>query len=110
MENHHLKAQLDSNRSHRILSIDGGGIRGVIALEVLSKIERDLRVLTGKDDLVLADWFDFIGGTSTGAIVATGLSMGMEVDDLMSLYTERGRAMFKRSGLMERLWYNQYSH
>ena len=110
MENHHLKVQLDSNRSHRMLSIDGGGIRGVIALEVLSKIERDLRVLTGKDDLVLADWFDFIGGTSTGAIVATGLSMGLEVDDLMSLYTERGKTMFKRARFLERLWYNRYSH
>lgn len=107
---HHLKAQLDPNRKHRMLSIDGGGIRGVIALEVLSKIEADLRAHTGKEDLVLADWFDFIGGTSTGAIVAAGLSMGMAVDELMSLYTKRGKTMFKRAGLMERLWYNQYSH
>lgn len=93
-----------------MLSIDGGGIRGVVALEVLSKIESELRGHTGKDDLVLSDWFDFIGGTSTGAIIATGLSMGMAVDELMSLYTERGKTMFKRAGLMERLWYNRYSH
>ena len=93
-----------------MLSIDGGGIRGVMALEVLAKIEKDLRTHTGKDDLVLADWFDFIGGTSTGAIIATGLSMGLAVDDLMLMYTERGKNMFTSARLREKLWYNKYSH
>lgn len=110
MADHHLESRLSSNGKHRILSIDGGGIRGVIALEVLAKIERELRSHTGKPDLVLSDWFDFIGGTSTGAIIATGLSMGMAVDDLMAFYTERGKTMFKRARLVERYWHSKYSH
>ena len=54
----------------RMLSLDGGGVRGVMTLEILAKIESDLRASTGKPNLVLADWFDFIGGTSTGAIIS----------------------------------------
>ena len=50
----------------RILSLDGGGIRGLVEIEILSEIER----LTGKK---ITDIFDIIIGTSTGGIVALGL-------------------------------------
>lgn len=81
-----------------------------MALEVLAKIELELRASTGKKDLVLADWFDFIGGTSTGAIIATGLSMGLAVNELMKLYTEHGKFMFTSARLVDRFWYNKYCH
>ena len=58
----------------RLLAIDGGGIRGVIALDLLARIEAELRAETGRPDMVLADFFDYIAGTSTGAIIATALS------------------------------------
>ena len=66
------------NRSGRkkILTLDGGGIRGMIAVEVLKEIEDLLRKESGKENLVLADYFDYISGTSTGAIIAAGLSLG----------------------------------
>lgn len=110
MVEHHLKNQLDPNRKHRMLSIDGGGIRGVIALEVLARIERELRAQTQKKDLVLAEWFDFIGGTSTGAIIAAGLSIGMTVDELRVIYAEHGKKMFKKAHVLERMMRNRYCH
>ncbi|MEM9752999.1 MAG: patatin-like phospholipase family protein [Planctomycetota bacterium] len=82
------------DRSNRILACDGGGIRGVFSLGVISKIERDLRTLHDQPDLVLADVFDLFAGTSTGAIIATTLCWGMPVDEVLRLYRENGAAMF----------------
>jgi hypothetical protein len=87
----------------RLLSIDGGGIRGVIALEVLDRLQSELRATTGEPDLVLADVFDYVAGTSTGAIIAAGLSVGMPTDRLLALYVERGAEMFDRSTWRKRL-------
>src|SRR5919206_449850 len=53
----------------KLLSVDGGGVRGVVALEVLARVEQVLRDETGDPDLVLGDWFDYVGGTSMRAII-----------------------------------------
>ena len=79
----------------RILSLDGGGIRGVFSLEVLSFMQKLLREHYGKPDLVLADHFDFFSGTSTGAIIATCLCWGMSVEQILDLYVDYGRTMFQ---------------
>ena len=63
----------------KLLAIDGGGIRGVLALEVLRRIEDVLRQEGGNEELCLADYFDYISGTSTGGIIAACLSRGMSV-------------------------------
>jgi patatin-like phospholipase/acyl hydrolase len=63
----------------RILSLDGGGIRGVLTLQFLDRIEAMLRNRTGIPDLVLCDYFDLIGGTSTGSIIAAALACGFSV-------------------------------
>jgi patatin-like phospholipase/acyl hydrolase len=90
----------------RILSLDGGGIRGIIALEVLGRIENLLREQSGRqDDFVLADYFDFIAGTSTGAIIATALSLGMRVTDILDFYLGGVRAMFQKAGMFRRFHY-----
>ena len=66
----------------KLLALDGGGIRGVITLEVLAEIERQLQKKRGRgDDFVLSDYFDYIAGTSTGAIIATALSLGKPVEE-----------------------------
>jgi hypothetical protein len=66
--------KLDKVGPRKLLALDGGGIRGVITLEVLTEIERQLQKKFGRgDDFVLADYFDYIGGTSTGAIIAACL-------------------------------------
>jgi uncharacterized protein len=86
----------------RILALDGGGIRGVFTLEVLREIETLLREHYQKLDpargakFVLRDHFDFLAGTSTGAIIAACLCWGMSVDRILELYVEQGRQMFER--------------
>src|SRR5262249_4714963 len=86
---------LDPNvRPKRILSLDGGGIRGILTLEYLSAIENMLRKRSGRDDFLLCDYFDLIGGTSTGSIVAAGLACGMSVDWLKRLYRDLGKTVF----------------
>jgi uncharacterized protein len=78
----------------RILSLDGGGIRGILTLEYLSAIENMLKQRSGRKDFVLCEYFDLIGGTSTGSIIAAGLACGMSVDQLKRLYRELGNSIF----------------
>jgi len=87
--------------AHRLLSIDGGGVRGVVALEVLARVEEVLRDQTGDPDLVLGDWFDYVGGTSTGAIIAAGIAIGHPVAQIQQLYRDNVRSIFSRAGLLE---------
>lgn len=87
----------------RILSLDGGGIRGVFSLQVLASIESLFRRERQRDNLVLADEFDLFAGTSTGAIIATCLSWGMPVREIEALYLSCGAAIFTK----ER-WYNRW--
>jgi len=81
----------------KILACDGGGIRGLISVEILARLEADLRKQLGRPDLVLADYFDFICGTSTGAIIATCLSCGMSMDQIRDFYVINGSSMFERA-------------
>jgi patatin-like phospholipase/acyl hydrolase len=78
----------------RILTLDGGGIRGVFTLEILLRMQTLLREHYANPDLVLSDHFDFFAGTSTGAIIATCLCWGMKVDDILELYVGYGKTMF----------------
>ena len=84
----------DPNRSHRMLALDGGGIRGLITLGILSQIEKLVRAKTG---LRMCEYFDYIAGTSTGAIIAAGLAVGKSVQDLVNFYKTCGEQMFERS-------------
>lgn len=90
----------------KLLALDGGGVRGVISIEVLGEIERLLQEALGRDDrFVLADYFDYIAGTSTGAIIATGLALGLRVDQIRAFYRLNSRDMFDRASLRERFRY-----
>lgn len=86
------------NGRARLLAFDGGGIRGLFSLEVAKRIETLLREKYGRPNLVLADHFHYLGGTSTGAIIATFLSWGMPVDEVIRLYRENSRVMFTKAG------------
>ena len=99
-----LSDKYDNERPRRILSLDGGGILGIISLQILKKIETDLKTKLGtEDDFRLGDFFDYIGGTSTGAIIASGLALGMSVDELIDFYENFGEIMFKKANLLMRL-------
>ncbi len=72
-------------------------MRGAFTLGVLGVMEGQLSEQNGAgEDFVLADYFDLIGGTSTGAIIATGLALGWSVEKLKDRYCALGRSVFKK--------------
>ncbi|MEQ1713025.1 MAG: patatin-like phospholipase family protein, partial [Hyphomicrobium sp.] len=76
----HIAARLHTQDRYRILSLDGGGTRGIISIAFLEQIEALLQARLGRgDDFVLGDYFDLIGGTSVGGLVATQLALGARV-------------------------------
>jgi hypothetical protein len=84
----------------RILALDGGGLRGVLTLGILAEIEKQLRARHNDDPAFrLSDYFDLVAGTSTGAIIAAALSLGMSVEEVHSHYMKLGKVVFKRSVL-----------
>ena len=98
--------KLKPKPTRKLLALDGGGIRGMISIEVLAQIEAILQKGLGRgDDFVLADYFDYIAGTSTGAIIATCLSLGMRVDTLRTFYIDSGPDMFNRAGFFQTFRY-----
>ena len=79
----------------RILALDGGGLRGYLTLQFLQTIEDLLRKRSKTpDSFRLCDYFDLIGGTSTGSIIAAALACGYAVNDLENLYKKLGDAVF----------------
>ena len=101
-----LAARYENEQPRKILSLDGGGIRGVLTLEILLELETQLKTELKKDDSFrLSDFFDYVGGTSTGAIIAAGLSRGMSVTELLNFYEEKGEAMFDKAFLLKRVKY-----
>jgi patatin-like phospholipase/acyl hydrolase len=91
-------------RPHRMLALDGGGIRGVLTLEILAEIENQLREITRRGpDFRLCDFFDYVGGTSTGAIIAAGIACGMSIPELLDFYVKIGPEMFEKARLLSRL-------
>lgn len=91
----HLIERLSAPGPKRILSLDGGGIRGLITLGFLSRLEELLRQRSGNPEMVLSDYFDLIGGTSTGALIAASLSLGWPVEKVVGLYHGLARDVFR---------------
>lgn len=78
------------NKTFKILSIDGGGIKGLYSASILASLE----LKTGKS---ITDHFDMICGTSTGGLIAIGLANGMSAKSLVDLYTTKGSLIFPTS-------------
>lgn len=93
-----------------ILSIDGGGMRGIIAARALAYLEDALRRKSGNPDARIADYFDVAAGTSTGGILTsmlfsndgTGRPLFKAVDTL-TLLAEKGKKIFSPSGFLAKL-------
>lgn len=81
----------------------------MVALETIVGIERVLREETGDPHLVLGDWFDYIAGTSTGAIIAAGLALGRSAQELLDLYVTHSATIFRESRWSDRLRH-RYDH
>jgi hypothetical protein len=97
-----LRGRYEQERPRRMLALDGGGIRGLLTLGILQQIEK---LVVDQTKLKLAEYFDYIAGTSTGAIIAAGLSRGMTTSDLIDFYNSCGQQMFEASWLIERIKY-----
>jgi hypothetical protein len=100
----HLEKRYSSQKPRKLLALDGGGIRGVLTLQVLIRMEELLAEKSGQgENFRLCNFFDYIGGTSTGAIIAAGLAIGKSAKWLSEFYKEVGPAMFEKSFILKRL-------
>jgi uncharacterized protein len=79
----------------RILALDGGGVRGALSIGYLERLEKQIEGIAGKP-IPLCDWFDLIGGTSTGAIIACALALGYRASDIRDRYKVLGPRVFRR--------------
>lgn len=84
------------NAQRKLLALDGGGTRGIITIAFLERIEAFLAEQSGAGTAFrLADHFDLIGGTSTGAIIAAGLATGRRVSELKAVYFDLAKRVFR---------------
>ncbi|MCT7979827.1 patatin-like phospholipase family protein [Laspinema olomoucense] len=81
---------MSSQRKYRILALDGGGIRGVIAARIIQEIEKEIHQPFNQ-------YFDMIVGTSTGSILAAGLAIGLSPATIIQIYRQEGRRIFNSS-------------
>ena len=89
----------------RILSIDGGGIKGVFPASFLASVEETI----GEP---IADYFDLIVGTSTGGIIALGLGLGLSGSEIRDFYVDRGPTIFagnRSMKLLRQVGWSKYS-
>lgn len=94
------------NMSVTILTIDGGGMKGIISAIVLMKLEKYLRQYSKNDEAVLTDYFDIVAGTSTGSILTALLLCPDEkgkqkyrAEDVLELYMSKGKDIFRKRPL-----------
>lgn len=91
---------------YRILSIDGGGFRGVYAAHILARIEKQYKIKSN-------EYFHMLAGTSTGSIIAAGLACGISAEELLNFYEIHGEKIFPRHlipsfGLFKSTYKNDY--
>ncbi len=91
------RLEWESDQPFRILSLDGGGIRGIFTSTVLAELEK--KHLSGGS---VAEYFDLVVGTSTGGIIALGLAAGMTSSQMAELYMTRGGEIFPPRGRLIR--------
>src|SRR5215831_15802433 len=87
----------------QVLSLDGGGYRGIFSAAVLAAIEEDL-------DIRVSDLFDLVVGTSTGGIIALGLGAGVRPMQIVDFYAEWGPRIFHRGFPWRHAWKAKYGN
>jgi hypothetical protein len=110
-----MKATPPDPRPYRVLTVDGGGMRGAYTVAYLAELCRAWTQRTGGEPIDLGKRFDLIVGTSTGAIIACALALGIPLTTVQALYASKGRHIFpfrlKRWNLALQLvlrrWLNQ---
>ena len=88
-----VRASVSSGRLFRILALDGGGIRGAFTAAVLAKWDDMLKAGGGSQ---IVNHFDLVAGTSTGAILAIGLGLGLTPAQILTFYRNQGPTIFPK--------------
>jgi uncharacterized protein len=88
--------------THYILSIDGGGYRGLYSAYILKRIKEEFNV-------DFTQRFELIAGTSTGSIIASALSLGMSPEEITKLYENKGSEIFPKNKFKIGLFQSKYS-
>ena len=90
-----LEKQAPKTRERFVLTLDGGGMRGIITLTILVELLKLVREKSGKNNATITDCFDMIIGTSTGGIIATMLAvLGLSLEEVFDLYSSLGGKVF----------------
>ena len=102
------------SKPFRILSIDGGGIRGILPGQLLVELEKKLQILSNNQQARIADYFDMIAGTSTGGILTCLYLYPDENDpkrpfftaeEAVNLYIENGGGIFNETSIAAAMKY-----
>jgi len=97
----------------RVLSVDGGGIKGVVPATILQYLENKIKDITGDCKIKISDYIDFVSGTSTGSILGAGILIPNEkgkakysMEQIVNLYYQFGQKIFKKNFLrnLRTLW------
>ncbi|MFT6443066.1 MAG: patatin-like phospholipase/acyl hydrolase, partial [Salibacteraceae bacterium] len=86
----------EEKNKFKILSIDGGGVKGLYSATILKEFEQTLRSEKG-DDKRIVDYFDLICGTSTGGLIALALSLRIPTETICAFYEIHGPKIFRYS-------------
>ena len=88
----------------RILSIDGGGVRGLVPAVILAYVEKQIQELSNNEDARIADYFDLFAGNSTGGLIIAGLLLPgkdgrpkYSAEDIVQLYVKNSKIIFQSS-------------
>lgn len=102
-------------RKVRILSIDGGGIRGILPGLIVARLEHKLQKAEDNPDIRISDYFDFLAGTSTGGILSLAyLTPGKDgrpkltAEEAVDIYLDKGDKIFKKKFLREGIFDEKY--
>jgi len=105
------RPSLAEMKTFRVLSLDGGGVRGIYTASLLQQLAVRIGRFTGRDAVHRVDLgakFDLIVGTSTGSIVGAALAAGVPLEDVVDLYRTRSKHIFhspqpiQRGGLLDK--------
>lgn len=95
------------NKKYRILSIDGGGMKGIFTAYAIWKLEEEYNIK-------LLDYFDMIVGTSTGALISSGLLLGKSGKEIYDQYADKDNKIFSQkkslASQLKSVFYAQYDH
>ena len=83
----------------KVLTLDGGGIKGYLTAKILKNIEQSLNEYRS-EDINLGQRFDLIVGTSTGGIIATALAIGKSAKEIFELYETLIPKVFNKSHIL----------